>query len=338
MTDSKAPPSDRRASGLSWRRLLPWVPAAVVLVLFLARAWTLLVASADDVAPAATSTSSAVRSASSSALLPATKKTTESVRPVITPVAPLLTGLGKRRRVASVLHSGELVTLIERLPSASWLGSLDGQRAERQGPLLRVRRAVGEAPYLTYESDVGPAVEVPSAQLICDRLTKRPTMLPSGSKPCAERLRRARFSDGRLLAYAPCNDRCPVALLKGDALSAIQVDGVVDGKLLDIDGKRVLALTARYNQAGGKLTGGTLVLVALGAEAPIRGGAIELDRIDARDSVNVVSRVGTIEFRGNEVRFVGAAKVVVRDSAKELSSKPIDEHYRIAPDASVARE
>ena len=346
MTDSNASKPKKRPAARSWRRLLPWVPAAVVFVVFLARAWTMLRESSDDVAGTIATTAQSTGSSatgsgasgSTGSAAEAGQKPTEIMRPVIESVAPLLTGMGKRRRVAAVLHAGELLMFVGQLPASSWLGPLAGQRAERQGLLLRMRRAAGEAPYLVYASDLGPAVEVPSAHRICDLLAKQPTMLPAGRKTCVERLRRARLVDGRLLVFTPCMGRCPVALLRGDDLSAIQVDGVVDGQLLEVEKKPVLALTARSNRANGKLTAGRLALIAFGGEAPVRGGTIELDRIDARHDTKVASRVGTVEFRGSTVRFVGEEKVMVRDSAKVLSHKPFDEHYRIGPDASATKQ
>jgi hypothetical protein len=255
---------------------------------------------------------------------------TERMTPIAVADAPLFA-----EAPAGKLQPGELVLVARPLPAMRWRGKLDGKPAERDGPLVEVRRAPGEASFRMFQADLGAAIEVPAAGWICDRLGSVATPGVDRGR-CAERMRRGRTADGALFAWLPCAvGPCPVALVQGGRVTAVTVDGIVDAVPVVVAGATVLLCTSRWSRASGTWTGGDLVAVSLGGAVPVRGGEIALDHVDARDAVRIKSRTAALTIAADLVQLTGTEQTTERDSNQVLASTRFDSRYRIERDGRV---
>jgi len=279
--------------------------------------------------PASLSPSSSGSAAATSAAV-----ATEPMAAVVSAEAPLLSRPKKDKAPVALLFPDDLVTVHQGLPAMDWQAPFDGVLLRRNGPMVEVRRAAGERALFAFQRDLGPSLQVPAARWICDQLAGQ-----ADPEACAKGLRRVRTADGAVAGYLPVGPSCcRVVLVRDGRVSAIALDGLIGARALTIAGKTVLAATTRWVRADGNWTGGKLETVSLTGERPAVVGSIPLDAVDARDPVLVVQRLGSLEIRGAELRFVGVERSVVRDTAAERSSRSVDERYRIGPGGQVSAE
>jgi hypothetical protein len=305
----------------------------------------------DPSRPAAptTAASAAIATASASAVAPAPSATAptpgllpppaapaapadpdhDTLVPVTSKAAPLLSELGRGQNTSFVLHTGDLLYFTRELPAIGWHARMAGVEAQRDGAVAEVRLVAADAPQFTFQADLGPAVTTVSAARVCAKAVE--ALPPEGGlwrETCPMALRRAALGDGRVVAYQPCGiGPCPVALVRGEDVRVMSLDGVTGVELHPSGDKPSILVTTRWVKANGNLTGGTLVVVALDGPAPKVVSKVQLDEVDARDTVLVEQRDVHLEVSDAELRVVGERRTVARDTAAVSKRSKIDEHH-----------
>lgn len=243
--------------------------------------------------------------------------------------APLLPEVEGGERAAQVVHLGDLLYVVGDLPPLAWKAKMGGMLATREGPMVEVTRAAGDTRLYGFRVDLGDEITVPSATSLCMRLSAAlPAITPASRDACPKFLRRARMADGALLAYENCSTGpCPVGVLRGNALGAITVDGIVDSQLVYVAGKPLLLANARWVKEAGTWTGGFLVSIALDGATPSVSARIPTDDIDARDPVLVVQRNVTVDIGPEDVHLTGELRTVDRNTGHVQKKAPIDERH-----------
>ena len=221
-----------------------------------------------------------------------------------------------------VLHAGDLVTTMRKMRSIKWKGPLEGAEATREGEMLEVLRSPHEGAGYLFQGDLGDEITVPAADWICKRM--------GGSPKCTGRLRRIALPSepGGLLAYEACySGPCSLALVRGRDVQVLSLDGIAELRFATVNGQPVALATTRWMKSP-QLTGGSLIVVRL---TPRLGRGVEIVLDEVNTSHNTVRlRHGTITVSPDGIRFKGAEKLSMPSGA-ELSSKDIDETYRVAP-------
>ncbi len=267
--------------------------------------------------------------AHTAAAIPAAPPATERLVRVKSAAAPLLPEIEDDENASQVPHAGDLLYVAKDLPPLRWKGTMDGVTATREGPMVVLKRAEGDAQLFGFKSDLGEEVEVPSSASICARLgAALPDLAATARASCAALLRRVKTSDGAIVAYQNCSSGpCPVGLLRGDKLGAMTVDGVVDTRLATVAGRDVLITSTRWVRDEGKWTGGVIVTLTLDRDKPIVAATIPTDEVDARPPVMVIQRNVKVVIGEADVRITGDHRTVDRNSGKERDKKPIDERH-----------
>jgi hypothetical protein len=254
---------------------------------------------------------------------------TDSLVVVKSPSAPLLPELGPGVNATMVLHAGDLVYVQGKRPPLGWHARMGGVEATRDGDVVEVQLAADDSLRYAFAVDLGEPVLVPSAAGICARLlASTPPDAGAWRDRCAVALRRARLGGDRVAAFVTCAiGACPVAIVKGDEVRAIRVDGISSAQLHGTGDRALLLLTTRWVKDQGRQSGGALAVVTLDGPAPKVVSTLRLDEIDARDAVRIEQRDVRVEVGDAEIRLVGERRTVVRDTAAVSAARPIDERH-----------
>jgi hypothetical protein len=253
----------------------------------------------------------------------------ERMRVVTSDTAPLLPEIGAAEDASQVLHAGDVVLVERELVPLRWTGAMDGVVATREGPMVAIRRARGDAVLFGFKSDLGDAVDAPDAPWVCARI-ERHDAPATARDTCTARLRRARLPDGGFVAYVNCGTgACPVAVARGDAIESLLVEGVVDTRLATITGRPALMQSTRWVKDEGKRTGGVVVTVTLDGPKPAVAARIPADEVDARAPGVVVQRNVKLDYGDTDVHVTGELRTIEAATGKTLETKPIDERHAL---------
>ena len=252
-------------------------------------------------------------------------------RPLIASAeAPLLNEAEDDEAATDIARAGEVVELVKELGTLKWEAPMGDRTGKRDGRLIELRQAPGDAILFGWKDDLGAEVDVPTTQAICEAIARDPAVPPAAKLPtCAGLLRRVRMPDGAFAAYQVCSvGPSPVAVVRDGRVSTITVEGMNKARMLVTPGGPMLLASTRWARSNGSWTGGTLVPVKLSGPAPVALAAIPVDEVDARDSVKVVARGVRVTIEGTErlsIHLVGARRETALADGRVLASTPIDE-------------
>ncbi|HEY3444870.1 MAG TPA: hypothetical protein VGK67_00845 [Myxococcales bacterium] len=254
---------------------------------------------------------------------------TERLAPVVTAAAPLLNGIKATKDAGQVAHAGDLVLVGPAWPRLGWTGSAPEPTGPRDSAMAELRLAPGGSIYYGFVSDLGPAVEVPSARWLCEQLAGADGALRSRLGACAALLRRVRTADGRLVAFVEHpEDAWPIATFGGAGLIArAKADAMTSSRLVATRAGPLLLTTTRWRRAEGTWTGGALAPYLLGAERIVRLATLPLDEVDAREAAKVMNRTVSLSREGDTVRLSGERIEVDRADGRVLTRAVIQEAY-----------
>jgi hypothetical protein len=253
---------------------------------------------------------------------------------IASPEAPFLNELEDDEAAADVGRAGEVVEVVRELATLRWEAAMGDKKARRDGQVVELRQAPGDAILFGFKVDLGAAVDVPTTAWICDAIARDPALPAAAKLPnCPSLLRRVRLPDGALAAFQLCaQGPCPVAVVRGGRVGVIGVDGIVKARTVASKGGLVLLASTRWVRSDGKWTGGNLVPIRLSGATPSALAPIPVDEVDARDAVTVVSRIvhTTIEEGDRPVvHITGDRRELALADARELARAPIDERVPI---------
>ena len=253
---------------------------------------------------------------------------TDALRRIAAERAPLLPEREADEIPFATLHPGDLVEVGARERPLDWKGTLDGHTETRGGPMVRVRRAAGEPWVFAFASDLGDEVRAPTTEWACRRM--------GGPKECAARARRVapRAWGGATLAYDPCSlGACRLALLSGDHLSALTLEGLADVVPALVEGQAVALAHARWVKDP-TWTGATTTVLRLAGDARTprleRALSIDTESVDARHPP-AMQRMGALAAEGGVLTFRGSRRAIAPTTGNVLHTETIHEQYHLAP-------
>ena len=241
----------------------------------------------------------------------------ETLRPVAAALTPLLPEPEEDEPAITALQKGTLVQVGEAAGKLHWKGDLDGQPGERSGDLVRLRRAAADALVFAFAGDLGPPLQVPSAKWLCEKM--------QGGPDCPGRLRRQQQGD-LLLAYDPCNTgACRLAVLRGEAMETLTLQGLAEVTVGLVEGRPVLLAQVRWVRDP-RWTGASTQILELTPRLA-QSVLIENEEIDAR-TPPLMQRRGRVVIEDGALVFVGHKRIVA-PTGELMHEESLRERYRL---------
>jgi hypothetical protein len=225
---------------------------------------------------------------------------------------------------------GEVFQVRGRQPEHAWKGQFDGRLTERKG-LVELGRTPSDTSRFAFAEDFLEA-DVPTTSWLCAHVT----MAPAHAASCAGSLLRTVAAESTLLAYLPCwRADCPVAELRGGAVTQATLPALSDLRVVAIDGRPIVLATTHTAEG---LTRSATDVVVLLLDPPLqRAGALRLDETDATAPDRVTYRLARLAVEGAALRVTGRVSQRDRVGNQERSGVEVDERWAVGADGKLSR-
>jgi len=241
-------------------------------------------------------------------------------------MAPGLAELEDDEGSDRTVFRGDVLISIRRIPNFRWKGAMEGKMTQREGEVIEASRTPADGPSYVFASDM-TEMDVPQASWMCAKMGN-PVIF---NTPCDRSIRRISAPGGRFIAWLTCvENNCPVAELSDGTVTSTTIPALSSLRLVTFGSQSVVLAWSRWVRSS-DWTGGNLILML--ASPPLRRiGEIPMDEVDARDPVQVLNRLGTLEILDDGVRYKGKRAMIERQTGKELSATAFDERYWVTPE------